>query len=53
MVEVPEHGILLKPLRMETMTTLALDYNQLQQVPDCLGMTYRLSLVNHPSPQDL
>ena len=35
--EVPEVGILLKPLRLEQMTTLCLDYNQLQSIPDCLG----------------
>lgn len=35
---MPVTGVLRKPLRMETMTSLALDYNQLQAIPDCLGM---------------
>lgn len=35
--EMPEAGVLLKPLRLEPMTTLSLDYNQLQSIPDCLG----------------
>jgi len=34
---MPEIGILLKPLRLEQMSTLSLDYNQLQSIPDCLG----------------
>jgi hypothetical protein len=37
MREVPEQGILLKPLKLELMTTLALDYNQLREIPDFLG----------------
>jgi ADP-ribosylglycohydrolase/Leucine-rich repeat (LRR) protein len=45
MTEVPETGILLKPLRMETMTTLALDFNQLKEVPDCLALQPMVSKV--------
>lgn len=40
MKSVPDRGILLKPLRLEKMITLLLDYNQLQELPDFLGTRY-------------